>query len=88
MSQPPEVLNNNKNFVSVGSFIVLKKLSSAEFSLTSDIKIPESIQVCDKTFLSLNYSSGNSTMVLDTLIGAYDLQEARTRNKVIKQKRY
>ena len=48
--------------------------------------MPESMQACDETILSLNYSSGYSTMVLDTLIGAYDLQEARMRNKRNKQK--
>ncbi len=49
--------------------------------------MPESrTQACDKTIMSLNYSSGNSAMVLDTLIGAYDLQEARMRNKISKQK--
>ena len=40
----------------------------------------------DNTILTLNYSSGNSAMVLDTLIGAYDLQEARMRNKKNKEK--
>ena len=35
--------------------------------------------------LSLNYSSGNSAMVLETLIGAQDLLEARDRNKKNKE---
>ena len=52
LSQTPEVLNNNNNnFVSVGSSIDLKKSSSAEFSLTSDFKMPESVQACDKIIL-------------------------------------
>ena len=33
------------------------------------------------TVISLNYASGNSAMVLETLIGAQDLNEARERNK-------
>ena len=79
LSRPPEAL---------ASSIDLKQSSSTEFSLTSDITMPESTQACDKTVMSLNYSSGNSAMVLDTLIGAYDLQEARMRNKINKQKAF
>ena len=36
--------------------------------------------------ISLNYSSGNSAMVLETLVGTQDLNEARERNKKNKQK--
>ena len=85
LSRPPEVLNKTNRFVSLDSSIDLKK-SNSEFSLTSDITMPESMQHNDDTILSLNYSSGNSAMVLDTLIGAYDLQEARMRNKKNKLK--
>ena len=76
LSRPPEVLDKNKRFVSLYSSIELKK-SNSEFSLTSDITMSESMQQNDDTILSLNYSSGKSAMVLNTLIGAYDLQEAR-----------
>ena len=87
LNRPSEAVKDSNNFVSLGSSIDLKKSSSTEFSLTSDITMPESrSQACDKTIVSLNYSSGNSAMVLDTLIGAYDLQEARMRNKINKQK--
>ncbi len=48
--------------------------------------MPKSTQACNKTILSLNYSSGNSAMDPDTLIGAYDLREAGMRNKINKQK--
>ncbi len=36
--------------------------------------------------ISLNYSPGNLTMVLETLVGAQDLNEAREKNKQNKQK--
>ena len=85
LSRPPEVLNEN-NFISLGSSIDLKKSLSTEFSFTRDITMPESTQACDKTILSLNYSSVNSATVLDTLIGSHDVQEARMRNKINKQK--
>ena len=35
--------------------------------------------------ISLNYSSGNSAMVLETLIGHHDINEARERNKKHKE---
>ena len=35
--------------------------------------------------ISFNYSSCNSAMVLETLIGHHDINEARERNKKIKK---
>jgi hypothetical protein len=35
--------------------------------------------------ISLNYSSGNSAMVLDTLVGAQDWHQARERNRSLKE---
>ena len=35
--------------------------------------------------ISLNYSSGNSAMVLDTIVAENDLREARERNRIKKQ---
>ena len=35
--------------------------------------------------ISLNYSSGNSAMVLETLVGAQDLHQARERNRSLKE---
>ena len=62
---------------------VLQKSSSGEVSLTSDITCNSDVfqKRSDHTILSLNYASGQSAMALDTLIGSYDLQEARMRNK-------
>ena len=37
------------------------------------------------TVLSLNYSSDNSAMVMETLIGAQDLNEAREREELKKK---
>ena len=39
-----------------------------------------------KKMVSLNYSSGNSAMVLETLVAAQDLHKARERNKRNKQR--
>ena len=56
LSRPPEAL---------ASSIDSKKSSSTEFSFTNDITMPESSQACDKTVMSLNYSSGNSAIVIE-----------------------
>ena len=87
LSRLSEVLQvSDNNFLSLDTSIDLKKSSSAEFSLTSDIIMADINPKSDNTILSLNYSSGNSAIGLDTLIRAYDLQEARMRNKKIKEK--
>ena len=61
----------------------IQKCSSGDTTIISDLtnngpKMSEKI-------MSLNYSSGNSAMVLETLVAAQDLQEARERNKKTKK---
>ena len=90
LNRPPpsqltiEDLNKSKDSLTD----VLQKSSSGEVSLTSDIMCNSDMfqKRSDHTILSLNYTSGQSSMVLDTLVGSYDLQEARMRNKRNKEK--
>ena len=53
---------------------------------TSDTTIISDVTGDHGAIISLNYSSGNSAMVLETLVGAHDLNEARERNKKNKEK--
>ena len=90
LNRPPpsqltiEDLNKSKDSLTD----VLQKSSSGEVSLTSDIMCNSDMfqKRSDHTILSLNYTSGQSSMVLDTLVVSYDLQEARMRNKRNKEK--
>ena len=59
--------------------------STTSISEISDPVISDNV-FNNHTLLSLNYSAGNSAMVLETLIGAQDLLEARDRNRKNKEK--
>lgn len=56
------------------------KKSNSDTTIISDLTDPHTNKNTS-SIISLNYSSGNSAMVLETLIGAQDLNEARERNK-------
>jgi len=55
------------------------KKPNSDTTIISDLTDPHNNK--NTSVISLNYSSGNSAMVLETLIGAQDLNEARERNK-------
>ena len=59
--------------------------STTSISEISDPVISDNV-FNNHTLLSLNYSAGNSAMVLETLIRAQDLLEARDRNRKNKEK--
>ena len=58
----------------------------SDTTIVSDLTPPTTSPNNQSTVISLNYASGNSAMVLDTLVGAQDLNEARERNKKKKEK--
>lgn len=57
----------------------LKTAHSSSSTIISDLTDMQ--QHTKSDIISLNYSSGNSAMVLETLIGHHDINEARERNK-------
>ena len=59
--------------------------STSDTTIVSDLT-PTTSPNNHSTVISLKYSSGNSAMALDTLVGAQDLNEARERNKKKKKK--
>ena len=80
--QQPDICNT---FMPSFETVAFPNPSEPNNSIISDLNNQE--QTCQETtIVSLNYSSGNSAMVLETLVGAHDLNEARERNKLNKTK--
>ena len=65
--------------------LAINKSSSGDTTIISDLTENGPKMMTDK-IMSLNYSSGNSAMVLETLVAAQDLHEARERNKKNKER--
>ncbi len=57
-----------------------QKCGSGDTTIISDIT-KNGPKIMSERIISLNYSSGNSTMVLETLVAAQDLHKAMERNK-------
>ena len=76
--------NMYKNFVT--PFETISFLSRLSDSTTTISDLTDQDQMLYPKYHSLNYSSRNSAMVLETLVGAHDLNEARERNRLNKSK--
>ena len=80
LNSVPHTDVNNKTPVKSGC---VTNSESLDMTIVSDVTLSPNH---NGMIISINYSSGNSAMVLETLIGAQDLNEARERNNWNKEK--
>jgi len=81
-------LSPSNNFAETDKALIdslsIQQSSSGDGTIISDLT--ENGPNLSQKIVSLNYSSGNSAMVLETLVAAQDLHEARERNKRNKER--
>ena len=63
--------------------LAINKCNSGDTTIISDLTENGPKMMSDR-IMSLNYSSGNSAMVLETLVAAQDVHETRERNRMNK----
>ena len=80
-----DVLTDDFAFEVLPSPVESVAFQKSHSGLTIISNITDLPQKASSDVISLNYSSGNSAMVLETLISHHNINEARERNKKIKK---